>query len=92
MYRASLLTGLIEATTWEFTQGRAAGPVAVNPHQIRTLFGTQMAIAGLNVIDLARLLGDNLQMVYEKYVLMQQKRLVSQWTKDLAKAIGDGID
>jgi hypothetical protein len=92
LYRTSLMTGLIEATTWEFTQGRAAGPVAINPHQIRSLWGSQMAIAGLNVIDLARLLGDNLQMVYERYVLMQQKRVVSPWTKDLAKAIADGVD
>ena len=51
-----------------------------------------MAIAGLNVIDIARLMGDNLQMVYEKYCLLQQKRVVSQWTKDLAKAIAEGTD
>jgi hypothetical protein len=25
-------------------------------------------------------------------VLMQQKRVVSPWTKDLAKAIADGVD
>ena len=91
-YRTSLLTGLIEATTWEFTQGRGAGAVAVNPHQIRSLFGTQMGLAGLNAVDLAQLLGDNLQMVYEKYILMQQRRLISPWTKNLAKAIADRTD
>jgi hypothetical protein len=91
-YRTALLTGLIEATSWEYTQGRIGGAVAMNPHQIRSLWGSQMAIAGLNLIDIARLMGDTVQMVYEQYFLTQRKRIVSQWTKDLAKAIGEGTD
>jgi hypothetical protein len=91
-YPSAALTEMIKSTTWEYTHDRLGGAVALNPHQIRSLWASQMAIAGLNVIDIARLMGDNLQMVYEKYCLMQQKRVVSQWTKDLAKAIGEGIE
>jgi Phage integrase family len=85
-------TEMLEWTTWNFTQERAAGPIALNPHQIRTLWGTQMVLAKLDILTIARLLGDNIQMVYERYVLNQQPRPISQWTKDLAHAISEGTD
>jgi hypothetical protein len=86
------MTEMIEVTTWTFTQDRPGGPVAINPHQIRTLFATQMGLAKLPIEIISRLLGDNVQMVYERYVLNQRPRPISQWTRDLAKAIEAGTD
>jgi hypothetical protein len=91
-FNAAKITEMIETTTWTFTQDRPGGPVAINPHQIRTLFGTQMVLAKLDILTIARLLGDNVEMVYERYVLNQKPRPISQWTKDLARAIGEGTD
>ena len=91
-FTAPKMTQLIESTTWLFTQDHPSGPKAINPHQIRTLFGTQMVLAKLDILTIARLLGDNVQMVYERYVLNQRPRPISQWTRDLAQAISDGTD
>jgi hypothetical protein len=91
-FGASQMVEMLEWTTWNFTQDRAAGPIALNPHQIRTLWGTQMVLAKLDILTIARLLGDNIQMVYERYALNQKPRPISQWTKALAQAIGEGTD
>jgi hypothetical protein len=88
----SKMVELIEGTTWTFTQDRVGGPVAINPHQIRILWASQMVLAKLDILTIARLLGDNVQMVYERYVLQQQPRAISQWTKDLAIATAEGTD
>jgi hypothetical protein len=87
-----VLRQLVERTTLEFTAERPGGPLAINPHQIRSLWATQMVIAGLNFADVCRLLGDTPKVVWDKYFLNQRKRPISQWTRDLAAAIGKGED
>ena len=87
-----VLRQLMERTTLEFTAECPGGPLAINPHQIRSLWATQMVIAGLNFADVCRLLGDTPKVVWDKYFLNQRKRPISQWTRDLAAAIGKGED
>jgi hypothetical protein len=84
---------IVEETTWRFTQQRPGGPVMVNPHQIRTIFATRMLKAGLNIIDVARLLGDRLQTVGDKYItLADESPPATPWEIDLATKIAQRKD
>jgi hypothetical protein len=72
---------------------RATHPtVAVNPHLIRSLWVTQMTIAGLDFATLTRIFGDAVSVTWERYLKVDKSRQISQWTRDLAKAIADGTD
>jgi len=46
-YKTPAMTRLVERTVWTFTQDRPGGPVAINPHAIRS-FGsaTRVMLAG----------------------------------------------
>jgi hypothetical protein len=66
--------------------------VAINPHAIRSVWVTQMTIAGLDFATLTRIFGDSVGITWERYLKVDKSRPISQWTRDLAKAIGDGTD
>jgi hypothetical protein len=91
-YNTPSMSRLVERTVWTFTQDRPGGPVAINPHAIRSLSGTQMTIAGLDFATLTRIFGDSVSVTWERYLKVDKSRQISQWTRDLAKAIGDGTD
>jgi hypothetical protein len=84
---------VLEETTWRFTQQRPGGPVMVNPHQVRTIWATRMLKAGLNIIDVARFLGDKIQTVYDKYVtLADESPPPTAWELELAQKIAQRKD
>jgi len=91
-YNTPTMSRLFEKTIWTFTQDRPGGPVAINPHAIRSLWVTQMTIAGLDFATLTRIFGDSVGVTWERYLKADKSRPISQWTRDLAKAIGDGSD
>jgi hypothetical protein len=91
-YDTPTMAGLVERTVWTFTQDRPGGPVAINPHAIRSFWVTQMTIAGLDLATLTRIFGDSISVTWERYLKVDKSRPISQWTRDLAKAIGDGTD
>jgi hypothetical protein len=82
----------VEKMVWTFTQDRPGGPVAINPHAIRSFWVTQMTIAGLDLATLTRIFGDSISVTWERCLKVDKSRPISQWTRDLAKAIGDGTD
>lgn len=86
------LTNAISKLTWAFTQRRPGGPVATTPHMIRTIFRTEMCKAGMDVMTAARLLGDSIATVHKHYSHVDHRTPISQWTRDLAKAIQAGTD
>jgi hypothetical protein len=51
-----------------------------------------MTIAGLDFATLTRIFGDSVSVTWERYLKVEKSRQISQWTRDLAKAIGDGTD
>jgi hypothetical protein len=84
---------VLEETTWRYTQQRPGGPVMVNPHQVRTIWATRMLKAGLNIIDVARFLGDKIQTVYDKYVtLADESPPPTAWELELAQKIAQRKD
>ena len=91
-YNTPSMSRLVEKMVWTFTQDRPGGPVATNPHAIRSLWVTQMTIAGLDLAALTRIFGDSISVTWEAYLRVDKSRLISQWTRDLAKAIGEGTD
>jgi hypothetical protein len=66
--------------------------VAISAHAIRSFWGRQMTIAGLDFAMLTRIFGDSVGVTWERYLKADKSRPISQWTRDLAKAIGDGTD
>jgi hypothetical protein len=91
-YDTPSMSRLVERTVWTFTQDRPGGPVAINPHAIRSFWVTQMTIAGLDFATLTRIFGDSVSVTWERYLKVDKSRQISQWTRDLAKAIADGTD
>lgn len=84
---------VFEETTWRYTQERPGGPVMVNPHQVRTIWATRMLKAGLNIIDVARFLGDKIQTVYDKYVtLADESPPATAWELELKEKIANRTD
>ena len=72
---------------------RSLGPtVAINPHAIGSCWVTRMTIARLDFGTLTRIFGDSVPVTWERYLKVDKSRQISQWTRDLAKAIGDGTD
>jgi hypothetical protein len=59
---------------------------------MRSFRVTQMTIAGLDFATLERIFGDSVSVTWERYLKADKSRPISQWTRDLAKAIGDGTD
>ena len=51
-----------------------------------------MTIAGLDFVALTRIFGDAVSVTWERYLKVDKSRPISQWTLDLAKAIGEGTD
>jgi hypothetical protein len=51
-----------------------------------------MTIAGLDFSTLTRIFGDSVSVTWERYLKVDKSRQISQWTWDLAKAVGDGTD
>jgi len=51
-----------------------------------------MTIAGLNCATLTRIFGDSVSVPWERYLKVDKSRQISQWTRDLAKAIAEGTD
>jgi hypothetical protein len=51
-----------------------------------------MTIAGLDFATLTRMFGDSVSVTWERYLRADKSRPISQWTRDLAKAIGEGTD
>jgi hypothetical protein len=74
------------------TQDRPGGPVAINLHAVRSLWVTQMTIASLDFATLTRIFGDSVGVTWERYLKADKSRPISQWTRDLAKAIAEGTD
>jgi hypothetical protein len=66
--------------------------VAMNPHAIRSFWVTQMTIAGLDFATLTRIFGDSVSVTWECYLKVDKSRQISQWSRDLAKAIAEGTD
>jgi hypothetical protein len=91
-YNTPSMSRLVERTVWAFTQDRPGGPVAINPHAIRSFWVTQMTLAGLDFATLTRIFGDSVSVTWERYLKVDKSRQISQWTRDLAKAIGEGTD
>jgi hypothetical protein len=91
-YNTPSMARLVERTVWTFTQDRPGGPVAINLHAIRSFWVTQMTIAGLDLAALTRIFGNSISITWETYLRVDKSRPISQWTRDLAKAIGDGTD
>jgi hypothetical protein len=91
-YDTPSMSRLVERTVWTCTQDRPGGPVAINPHAIRSFWVTQMTIAGLDFATLTRIFGDSVSVTWERYLKVDKSRQISQWTRDLAKAIADGTD
>jgi hypothetical protein len=91
-YNTPSMSRLVEKMVWTFTQDRPGGPVAINPHAIRSFWVTQMTIAGLDFATLTRIFGDSVSVTWERYLKVDKSRQISQWTRNLAKAIGDGTD
>jgi integrase len=84
---------VLEETTFRFTQNRPGGAVMVNPHQVRTIWATRMLKAGLNIIDVARFLGDRIQTIYDKYVtLADESPPATPWEIELAEKIAQRKD
>jgi hypothetical protein len=75
-----------------FTASMPGGPYLITPHMLRVLWTTQMLIAGLDILTVAKLLGDTLQVVYHHYLIVDKSRPVSPWTRQLAKQIAEGTD
>ena len=82
----------MEKTVWTFTQDRPGGPVAIDPNAIRSFRVMPMTIAGLDFATPTRIFGDSVSVTWERYLKVDKSRQISQWTRDLAKAIGDGTD
>jgi integrase len=92
-YGPNAITRLTERTTWQFTQERPGGPLIINPHQVRTIWATRMLKSGLNIIDVARMLGDRIQTVYDKYVtLADESPPPTPWEVELATAVAQRHD
>lgn len=91
-YNTASMSRLVEKMVWTFTQDRPGGPVAINPHAIRSFWVTQMTLAGLDFATLTRIFGDSVSVTWERYLKLDKSRQISQWTRDLAKAIGDRTD
>jgi hypothetical protein len=66
--------------------------VAISPHAIRSCWVTQMTSAGLDFATLTRIFGDSASVTWEGYLKADKFRPISQWTRELAKAIGDRTD
>jgi hypothetical protein len=66
--------------------------VAINPHGIPSFWITQMTIAGLDFATFTCIFGDSVSVTWERYLKVDKSRQISQWTQDLAKAIGEGTD
>jgi hypothetical protein len=91
-YNGTTVSRLIEKTTWSFTQDRQGGPVAMNPHRIRSIWWTSMVVAGMDFATLVRIFGDSIAVAWQNYTDVNKARNISQWTRDLAKAIMDDTD
>jgi hypothetical protein len=91
-YNTASMRRLVEKMVWTFTQDRTGGPVAINPHAIRSFWVTQMTIARLDFATLTRIFGDSVSVTWERYLKVDKSRQISEWIRDLAKAIGDGTD
>jgi hypothetical protein len=66
--------------------------LVIKPHAIPSCWVTQMTIAGLDFSTLTRIFGDSVSVTWERYLKVDKSRQISQWTWDLAKAVGDGTD
>jgi hypothetical protein len=51
-----------------------------------------MTIAGLDFVTLTRIFGDSVSVTWDRYLKADTSHPISQWTRDLAKAIGEGTD
>jgi hypothetical protein len=51
-----------------------------------------MTIAGLDFATLTPNFGDLVSVTWERYLKVDKSHPISQWTRDLAKAIGEGTD
>jgi hypothetical protein len=91
-YNTPMVSRLIEKTIWAFTQDRDGGPVAMNPHQIRHIWWTSMVAAKMDFTALVRIFGDSIKVAWENYTDVDKARKISQWTRDLAKAIEEDRD
>jgi hypothetical protein len=80
-YTTPTMSRLFEKTIWTFTQDRPGGPVAINPHAIRSLWVTQMTIAGLDFATLTRIFGDSVSVTWERYLQAEKSRPISQWAR-----------
>jgi hypothetical protein len=47
---------------------------------------------GLDFATLTRIFGDSVSVTWERYLKVDKSRQISQWTRDLAKAIREGTD
>jgi hypothetical protein len=47
---------------------------------------------GLDFAMLTRIFGDSVSVTWERYLKVDKSRQISQWTRDLAEAIGEGTD
>jgi hypothetical protein len=91
-YNTPTMSRLMEKTTWAFTQDRPGGPVAINPHRIRSIWWTSMVIAGLDFATMVRIFGDSIGVAWENYTDVDKARKISPWTRDLARNIAEGTD
>jgi hypothetical protein len=67
-YNTPSMSRLVEKMVWTFTQDRPGGPVAINPHAIRSFWVTQMTLAGLDFATLTRIFGDSVSVTWERYL------------------------
>jgi site-specific recombinase XerD len=86
------LAAAISKLTWQFTQHRPGGPIGTSPHMIRTIWRTEMCKAGMDIMTASRLLGDSIATIHKHYSHVDHRTPISQWTRDLVKAIVEGTD
>jgi hypothetical protein len=66
--------------------------VAFNPRALGSFWVTQITVAGLDFAMLTGIFGNSVSMTWERYLKVDKSRLISQWTRDWAKAIAEGTD
>jgi hypothetical protein len=71
-------SGEVEKVVWTLPQDRPGGSVAINTHANRSLWVTQMTIAGLDFATLTRIFGDSVSVTWERYLKADKSRPISQ--------------
>jgi hypothetical protein len=91
-YNTPTMSRLMEKLTWTFTQARQGGPVAMNPHRIRSIWWTSMCVAKMDFPTMVRIFGDSIAVAWQNYTDVDKARKISPWTRDLCQAIMDDTD